>query len=94
MTKLEEVARAIYLGRNGQGARAWARLPKDHKAPYLVDAKAAVKAMRIPSSELLYSAEYIADVVGDGGGIERGPLVDEWQAMIDAILSEGDGAKP
>jgi len=89
-SKLEEVARAIYLGRNGVGARPWARLPKDHKAPYLGDAKAAVCALRAPSSELLQSAEYIADIVGDGGGIERGPLIDEWQAMIDAILSEGE----
>jgi hypothetical protein len=89
MTKLEEVARAIYEGRNGPGARPWAHLQSGHKAPYRTDARAAIEALHSPSSELLYAAELRAEGLGDGGGFVRGSIGEEWYAMIDAILSEG-----
>lgn len=41
---LEKVARAIYDGRNGRGARAWASLPRSHQSPYFSDARAAIAA--------------------------------------------------
>jgi ABC-type Fe2+-enterobactin transport system substrate-binding protein len=43
---LEEVARAIYLDRNGAGAMSWSRLAGSHKAPYRADAQAALKQLR------------------------------------------------
>lgn len=52
MTKIEEVANAIYSKRNGAGARPWYRLEKAHKAPYLDDARAAIEAMREPTEEM------------------------------------------
>lgn len=91
MTKLEEVARAIYEGRNGPGARPWAHLQSGHKAPYLTDARAAIEALRGPN-ERMYEAA-IRTHVRENGGIEHSPHL-SWHAMIDAILSEGDGAKP
>ncbi|MDQ0506002.1 hypothetical protein [Xanthobacter agilis] len=42
----ERIARSIYESRNGVGCRAWPSLPKAHKAHYIVDALAAMKAMR------------------------------------------------
>lgn len=89
MTKLEEVARAIYEGRNGQDARPWARLPKAHKGPYLDDARTAVEALRdIPGKvgDAGYDA-FEAWERGEGSTIPHYPI---YRAMIDAILSEGE----
>lgn len=41
----EWIARAIYESRNGRGCRPWPRQTKAHKAPYLVDASAAIKSL-------------------------------------------------
>lgn len=46
MTKIEDIAKAIYERRNGHGAKPWARLPKSHQVPYIGDAQAAVEVMR------------------------------------------------
>ena len=45
MTPVEQVAKAIYLDRNGAGEAPWGRLPGDHKAPYISDAKAAINSL-------------------------------------------------
>jgi len=45
MTEIEEVARAIYEGRNGRGCTPWQRLPKAHQGPYLADAMAAIRVI-------------------------------------------------
>lgn len=79
MTKLEEVARAIYAKRNGPGAKPWSIRPKAHKAPYLDDARAAIYAIREPNDAMLRSPSHDAAM---------------WEHMVDAILSEGDGANP
>ena len=39
---VEEVARAIYEGRNGSGALAWGKRERNHKKPYRGDAHAAI----------------------------------------------------
>lgn len=46
---VEQVARAIYEGRNGRGCVPWGRLPHAHRAPYLADARVAIEAMREPT---------------------------------------------
>jgi hypothetical protein len=40
---IENIARAIYEGRNGYGARPWGKIGKAHREPYLLDAKAALQ---------------------------------------------------
>jgi hypothetical protein len=56
MAMIERVARAIYEGRNGKGAAPWGRLPASHKAPYLVDGRAAIAAMREPGNSMIDAA--------------------------------------
>jgi hypothetical protein len=93
MTKLEEVARAIYAKRNGAGARPWARLPKGHRAPYLDDARAAVETLRDMPGRIGDAGYDVFEAWerGETISLPHGPI---WRGMIDAILSEGDGAKP
>jgi hypothetical protein len=45
MTKIEEIAKAIYERRNGHGAKPWGSLSKAHQESYLGDAEAAVERM-------------------------------------------------
>lgn len=78
MTKVEEVARAIYEGRNGSGCVPWSRLPKAHQKPYMLDALNAVHEMRDPTKAMVDAAH---DVPSDHAK-------DHWIAMIDAALSE------
>lgn len=41
----EKIAKAIYEGRNGAGAKPWILLPKAHREPYIGDARAALAAL-------------------------------------------------
>lgn len=86
MTKLEEVARAIYEGRNGQGAKPWARLPDAHKSPYLADVRAAAAALRMPSDRQWDAGHAALEEHGDS----HRAACWAYRAMIDAILSEGE----
>lgn len=79
---VEKVAKAIYLKRNGQGARPWSLLTKAHRTPYLDDARAAIEAMREPT-EAMESAGWDSYDRNDGWS---GPQYC-WQAMVDAALS-------
>lgn len=54
---IERVARAIYEGRNGPRCTPWAHQPKAHQEPYLKDARAAIEAMREPTSLMVRNAE-------------------------------------
>ena len=84
---IERVAKAIYHGRNGQGATPWSRLPKAHKGPYRDDARAAVTALRDISGNVGdagYNA-FEAWERGESSLIPHGPI---WRAIIDAILQE------
>lgn len=90
---IERVARAIYEGRNGPGAKPWASQPKVHRAFYLLDAHAAIEAMREPTEQML-SVEKPMCHLGDGppnytGGHNWLLKADKqmWQAMIDAALT-------
>jgi alpha-ketoglutarate-dependent taurine dioxygenase len=87
MTKLEEVARAIYAKRNGPGAKPWSLLTKAHRTPYLDDARAAIEALRQPTRDMYHAA--VTTHTYENGGIEHSPGL-SWKAMIDAILSEGE----
>ena len=87
MSKVEEVARAIYEGRNGHGCKAWSRLSKAHQEPYLSDARAAIKAMREVDNEVL-EAMWHAMFVGEFTAHELPMLGAGWEAAIDAALSE------
>lgn len=85
MTKIEEVARAIYEKRNGHGCKAWGHQPNSHKAPYLSDARAAIETMRTPTEAMVDA------YVRDGHGKTIGEVAQNgWFAMIDAALSEGE----
>ncbi len=41
----EKIARAIYEDRNGNGAKPWSLQTKSHRAPYIVDAAAALRVI-------------------------------------------------
>jgi hypothetical protein len=43
---IEKMAEAIYCKRNGHGCVPWSRLHRDHKTPYIGDARAAHAAIR------------------------------------------------
>lgn len=45
MTLPTRIAKAIYESRNGSGAKPWGHLPEAHQAPYLDDARAAMREM-------------------------------------------------
>ncbi len=42
----DTIARAIYEGRNGKGCKLWGSQTKAHKEPYLLDAQAALSALK------------------------------------------------
>ena len=84
MTKIEEVARAIYYAENTSERPEWEREPPSVQKHLRYIARAAIEAMREPTVPML-----------DAGheGLVRGPryeVIDCYQAMIDAILSEGE----
>lgn len=81
---IERVAKAIYMSRNGHGAKPWSLLPIAHKTPYLDDARAAIEAMReIPYGAAWEAAEQTE--IGTTSDIQK-----VWRIIIDAILKEGD----
>lgn len=83
---VERVARAIYEGRNGRGARAWGSQPNAHKEPYRSDARAAIEAMREPTDEMIIEGvETLNHSLGDGSVMDRDPLF-AWRAMIHVAL--------
>lgn len=83
-TMLERVARAIYEDRNGARCIPWSRQGAVYRAPYLSDARAALRAMRDPSDEMMVSLGKMCQQVG------RAPTLNEgWKTMIEAALSEG-----
>lgn len=79
MSKVEEVARAIYEDRNGHGCKPWGHLTKSHRFPYLADARAAIKAMREPTESMLKNAHK---------GYCFGRPLETYHEMIDAALRE------
>lgn len=97
-SKVEEVARAIYEDRNGHGCKPWGRLTKSHRFPYLADARAAIKAMREPTLEMLESGDANYRATGTSG--VSGMTIEAqirakcarfgagWSAAIGAALSE------
>lgn len=78
MTKIEEVAKAIYEGRNGSGCKAWGRLPKAHREPYILDALNAVHEMREPNAVMIEAMDDHAGTIAPQYAYE---------AAIDAALS-------
>lgn len=94
MTEMvERVARAIYEGRNGAGAKAWASQPKSHRAPYLLDARAAIEAMREPTEAMTVAGTATGIDVDRFCPIEYDP--DKiWDAMISAALQPPEAGKP
>lgn len=48
-------------------------------------AREVIEAMRVPTLAMTMASED-AEVIGDGGGIERGSFDREWRAAIDAAL--------
>jgi hypothetical protein len=93
----ERIARAIYEGRNGAKCKPWAHQPKAHREPYLLDALAAMKAMREPTEERSRSSELGAKVrkVAAQLSVERfngwaNPLVSDLVDAADFL----EGKKP
>lgn len=109
MSKIEEVAKAIYADRNGAGCVPWSRLSKAHHAPYISDALAAIRALREPDEGMTgagahhltgHVAATCCHRTGGHGGLGtaahcecREVFVDIWHAAVDFILSE-EGEKP
>lgn len=96
---VERVARAIYEKRNGRGCTPWNHQSHAHRAPYLVDACAAIEAMREPTGDPLpisgapfgmtrAGAAAMWDATGRGNliGLDQAEAV--WKAMISAALGE------
>lgn len=91
MTKLEEIARAIYEKRNGKGCYPWSLRTKSHRDPYLSDARAAIEAMKKHDEPLREAAKASMDyliVLYNSGDIE-GQRSGEIISTLDAALSEG-----
>ena len=86
MTKLEEVARAIYERRSRRTGYVW---PGDVypavRNRCLSDARAAIEALREPSAALTVGHWTTLEYSGD----TRETCHAVWREMIDAILSEG-----
>lgn len=77
---VERIAEAIYMGRNGYGAKPFRSQPKAHREPYLKDAICALKALRDPTPSMLQ------------GPLKRPDREPDlwtaiWRAMIDEALS-------
>jgi len=93
---IERVARAIYEGRNGIGAVAWAHRQDGYKTPYRIDARAAIEAMREPTEAMVRSCWSLHHPWGERAPApeERTLMFDDmaaevsayWQTMIDAAL--------
>lgn len=80
MTKIEQIAKAIYERRNGARCHPWSKQPNSHQEPYLMDAEAALEAMREPTMAMEDSGFDVYRVSGYVGEIYR--------VMIDAALNE------
>lgn len=84
MTKVEEVARAIYERHYSYfGADAWSRCDPNRKLSFIADARAAIKAMYSPN-EAMFNA-----VIDLGGKIS---FEEEYKTAIDAALAEDGNA--
>lgn len=80
MTMPEQIAKAIYEGRNGKGCKPWAHQTKEHRAPYLADARHALEAMSLAKVK-----------VSDAGGVAhelRGAPQDIYDTFIAWALKE------
>lgn len=99
MTKLEEIARAIYADRNGSGCKPWGNLPHSHKTPYLRDALAAVKAVREPTEAMVEAAwvgtknvppeaRMAGELFMSARDLHNEKMKLRYGAMIDAIIAE------
>lgn len=84
MSMIERVAREIHEGRNGPGRTPWAHLPKSYQEPYLIDARAAIAAMKYSDGE----DEETLIAASSQEGVEAVALACAWDAMIDAALDE------
>lgn len=78
---IERVAKHIYDGRNGRGCKPWGHLPRAHQEPYLVDARAAIEAMREPTEAMEEAALDVRPLMMPDTPREL------WEAMIDAALN-------
>lgn len=87
----ERIARAIYESRNGAGCVSWDRRDRAHKAPYLSDALAAMKAMREPT-EVMAKASRIEQPCPCG---RRHTVwaANRWPHMLSAEISIAEGGK-
>lgn len=90
MTKLEEVARAIYYAEDTSERPDWDRVPPAVKARFLRTARAAIEAMREPGEIARNEGWDAATQMVTSYGFAIGGEMSVWSAMIDAILSEGE----
>lgn len=81
---IERVAKAIYEGRNGVGAMAWAHRQDGYKDPYRIDARAAIEAMREPTQNMVWTAAAYLDAPKDNESLQRVKV--GYAAMIEAAL--------
>lgn len=95
---VERCAKAIYEGRNGlvrTRALPWSRQPLVHRAPYLLDARAAIAAMREPTEAMceIEKDDKGRDILWGPGVSAHPDDVDAdpatvWRAMIDKALEQ------
>lgn len=87
MTKLEEVARAIYLANPdvGDDVIPWEKAPQDHDWCFSA-ARAAVEALRTVNEAMRAEGQHVMMTTPDS----KLTCLPVLNAMIDAILSEGE----
>lgn len=90
----ERIAKAIYEGRNGARCKPWAHQPKAHREPYLIDALAAMKAMRDPTRPMVDAGvAYALNVTVSGAGSWSEYVAAKHQNMMQAEISIAEGGK-
>jgi len=99
---IERVAAAIYVKRNGAGAKPFRAQPLSHRHAYFADARAAIEAMREPGMNMISAGEDALeeytesdwDSGPDGEShntytyMRSGHMRAAFTAMIDAALGE------
>lgn len=90
----EEVAKAIYLKRNGHGCTPWSIRNKAHKAPYLEDATDALAVVRAALMEPTPEMERSYDWGNTFAGITGQHInVSVFRAMITASPLTPEGGR-
>lgn len=85
-----EIAKAIYVGRNGCGCTPWGRITAAHQEPYLKDADASIAALLgaeiipVPRELLIKVRDFIEEAPRQDYGEDR---VLSWCSFVQFLLT-------